>query len=55
MGITTAYARKLARQLETKKLLRRRVRIGTSNEFDLQPLFDVLAEQVETELAKIGN
>ena len=43
MGITEVYARRLARKLEGKKLLRRVVRVNMTNRFDLTPLFDKLA------------
>ena len=49
MGITETYTRKLARSLEGKGFLVRRARIGRSNEFDLQPLFDQLVEWVHRE------
>jgi len=39
MGKTESYARKIARDLETKGFIRRRARIGDTNEFDLTPLF----------------
>jgi hypothetical protein len=43
MGITDVYARRIARDLEQKRFLRRVRRIGCSNEFDLNPLFECLA------------
>jgi hypothetical protein len=46
MGVSVKYARKIAVDLESKKLLRRVVRIGTTNRFDLTPLFDALAKHV---------
>ncbi len=49
MGISTAYARRLARDLQIKGLLRRAVRVGTTNRFDLTPLFAKLASVVEQE------
>lgn len=39
MGKTESYARKLARDLQTKGLLKRIERTGYTNEFDLTPLF----------------
>lgn len=42
MGKSESYARRLAQQLEIKGLLRRVSRIGTTNAFDFQPLFDKL-------------
>lgn len=47
MGVSETYVRKLARSLEQKKYLRRIKRTGTTNLFDLQPLFDLLAEQAK--------
>jgi hypothetical protein len=46
MGITPVYARALARSLEQKKLLRRVVRVGTTNRFDFTPLFEALGTAV---------
>jgi DNA-binding MarR family transcriptional regulator len=43
MGISPAYAKKLAKSLEDKKLLRRVVRVSQTNRFDLTPLFAKLA------------
>ena len=43
MGVSTKMVQRYARQLEEKGYLRRLARIGTSNAFDLQPLFDALA------------
>jgi hypothetical protein len=44
MGITDKQARRYAKALEDKGFLNRTPRIGSTNSFDLQPLFDVLAE-----------
>jgi hypothetical protein len=46
MGITDKQARRYAKSLEDKGFLRRTARIGSSNLFDLQPLFDALASAV---------
>ena len=46
MGVSVPYARKIARSLERKKLLRRQVRRGQTNRFDLTPLFAKLIAQV---------
>lgn len=43
MGITDKQARRYAKALEDKGFLKRTARIGSSNCFDLQPLFDALA------------
>jgi hypothetical protein len=42
MGISHKMARTHAKSLETKKLLRREMRISQTNRFDLTPLFDAL-------------
>jgi len=47
MGITDKQARRYAKALEEKNFLKRNPRIGSSNRFDLQPLFDALAEALE--------
>ena len=46
MGVSVPYARKIARSLEKKKLLRRQVRRGQTNRFDLTPLFEKLVDHV---------
>jgi DNA-binding MarR family transcriptional regulator len=54
MGISEPYARKIARHLEEKNLLIRRKREGTTNKFDLTPLFEALSEigsEIEEERA----
>lgn len=52
MGISAAYARRLARNLKIKGLLRRAVRVGTTNRFDLGPLFEKLAQIVQVNSRK---
>jgi len=47
MGISEAYARKLARSLEGKGFLRRVRRVGQTNEFDFTPLFERVVEHVK--------
>lgn len=47
MGVSTVYARRLARSLETKGYLRRTMRKGETNQFNLQPLFEKFAEYAE--------
>jgi hypothetical protein len=42
MGVTEVYARKLARVLQDKGYLIREMRIGTTNRFNLEPLFERL-------------
>lgn len=49
MGITDKQARRYAKALEDKGFLIRTARIGSSNCFDLQPLFDALADAIEAE------
>ena len=51
LGRTEGYARTLARDLEGKKLLTRVVRTGTTNRFNLRPLFDKLKEHLAAEAA----
>ncbi len=46
MGISHKMARTHAKSLETKKLLRREMRIAQTNRFDLTPLFDALNKAV---------
>jgi hypothetical protein len=43
MGVSDKQARRYAASLETKKYLHRYSRIGSTNKFDLSPLFDALA------------
>ena len=49
MGVSVPYARKIARSLESKKLLRRQARRGQTNLFDLTPLFTKLVARVNDE------
>jgi hypothetical protein len=42
MGISHKMARTHAKSLETKRLLRREMRVAQTNRFDLTPLFDAL-------------
>lgn len=51
MGVSPEYARKIARALETKGYLTREMRVGTTNRFDLLPLFDRLAARAVQEAA----
>ena len=60
MGKSDSYARKLARDLEIKGLLKRRERIGYTNEFDLTPLFTAIVAHVKmkpkkTKAAKVST
>lgn len=47
MGISDKMARRHAQSLEAKKYLRREMRVGQTNRFDLTPLFDALSKAVE--------
>jgi hypothetical protein len=49
MGVSSKMVQRYARQLEDKGYLKREARIGTSNAFDLQQLFDALAVAVARE------
>ena len=51
MGVSVPYARKIARSLESKKLLRRQARRGQTNRFDLTPLFKKLIARVDDDRA----
>lgn len=44
MGISDKMVRRYAKDLETKGFLRRQIRIGRTNRFDLTPLFDKLRD-----------
>ena len=43
MGVSVKQVRRVARSIEEKGYMRRVGRIGNSNKFNLQPLFDALA------------
>jgi hypothetical protein len=43
MGVTVKQVRRITRSIEAKGYLKRVGRIGNSNRFNLQPLFDALA------------
>ncbi len=49
IGITSIYARKLARSLEEKGFLKRLPRVGSTNAYDLTQLFKKLAAHVTAE------
>lgn len=49
MGITDKMARRYAAALESKGYLRREPRIGSTNRFNLSPLFDALAGALKEE------
>lgn len=44
MGISTKMARRYGKALEQKGFMRRKIRTGNTNRFDLSPLFDKLLE-----------
>ncbi len=50
MGVSPQYARKLARALEGKGLLRRITRVGSSNAYDLRPLFATVVARAKPRL-----
>jgi hypothetical protein len=51
MGITATSVRNHARSLEQKGYLRRHVQVGTTNRFDLEPLFAKLEALLASESA----
>ena len=51
MGVTDKMVRRYAAQLEEKGYLKREARIGSTNAFDLTPLFDALQRAIEQEKA----
>jgi hypothetical protein len=48
MGVSPTYVRKLARSLEGKGFLQRIARVGSTNAFDLQPLFKKVVTHAQT-------
>lgn len=49
MGVSIKMVRRYAQALEEKRYLKRVVRTGNTNRFDLTPLFDKLLQVVEAE------
>jgi hypothetical protein len=49
MGITTEMARRHAKRIEEKHLLKRIPRVGKSNAFDLRPLTEALVRLVHNQ------
>ena len=49
MGVSIKMVRRYAQALEEKRYLKRVVRTGNTNRFDLTPLFDKFLQVVETE------
>jgi hypothetical protein len=52
MGVSMKQVRRIARSIEEKGYLKRVGRIGNSNKFDLQPLFDALAAAHQEEIER---
>jgi len=52
MGVSTVYARRLGQKLQHKGYLNRRMRVGKTTRFDLQPFFDCLAQHVAAEATR---
>lgn len=52
MGVTDKAVRRIAQSLEHKGYLKRISRTGTTNKFDLNPLFDALLQAQRKQLAK---
>lgn len=46
MGLSDKMVRRYAQSLEAKKYLKREMRVGRTNRFDLTPLFDALSKAV---------
>ena len=55
MLIGHVQARNLARSLETKKFLRRHMRVAQTNRFDLSPLFEKLETLYDKKMADNGD
>lgn len=55
MNISDKMARRHAQSLEAKKYLKRQVRIGQTNRFDLAPLFDALLRATKAERDAISR
>lgn len=47
MGVTPKMVRRYAKTLEEKGYLKRKARIGSSNKFELQPLFDAVVQALQ--------
>jgi hypothetical protein len=52
MGVSVGQARTIVRGLDRKKLLRREKRVGQTNMFHLEPLFEVLHAAMDEQAAK---
>lgn len=53
MGVSVKMARRYGNHIETKKLIRRVIRVGETNQFDLTPLFDALKAVADAEVSKV--
>ena len=49
MGISDKMARRHAKSLEVKGYLKRKMRVGQTNHFDLNPLFDAVLKAAHTD------
>ena len=52
MGISDKMARRHAKSLEVKGYLKRRMRVGQTNHFDLNPLFEAVLIAVQRDKGK---
>ena len=55
MGISTKMARRYGKALEQKGFMRRKIRTGSTNRFDLSPLFDKLFEVQTSTRTRTGR
>lgn len=55
MGVSDKMVRRYAQSLEAKKYLRRQLRTGQTNRFDLSPLFDALLRAARAEQDAINK
>lgn len=55
MGVGDKRVRRLAQSLEGKGYLRRKMRMSTTNQYDLNPLFDALLKAMEEEVVSIKD
>jgi len=55
MGVSDKMARRHAQSLETKGYLKREMRVGQTNRFDLIPLFDALKSALDAAKKKAAR
>lgn len=55
MGVTDTTVRNYARSLEEKGYLKRIMRVGETNRYNLQPLFDAVEKKAQEEIKKQKN